>query len=252
MKAMSLRIRMPTESPCLTPSRSNPSAMRMARSATSAWLRRRSPEMMPRVREVSIIVSDLASGFFGRSFRDGPKDQTRNLEILRCAIAHHSSMLAHRPGMTVHYLPRFRKARRALVDIGAYGLQLVRAADQLLLFDRFGKQRRPRIDRKLAQHAFGGPDRIRALGRDLARDLERGPARIVADPGRKAITQRLLRRKDAARIGQLAQDVVANQRRQDRRTRHIGHQPPFDLHDRHPCVRMKETYVGTERELEAA
>src|SRR5207237_3515894 len=28
------------------------------------------------------------------------KDQTRNLEILRCAIAHHSSMLAHRPGMT--------------------------------------------------------------------------------------------------------------------------------------------------------
>ena len=34
------------------------------------------------------------------SFRDGPKGQTRNLEILRCAIAHHSSMLAHRPGMT--------------------------------------------------------------------------------------------------------------------------------------------------------
>src|SRR5579859_7193213 len=27
------------------------------------------------------------------SFRDGPKDQTRNLEILRCAIAHRSSML---------------------------------------------------------------------------------------------------------------------------------------------------------------
>src|SRR5215475_10023703 len=26
--------------------------------------------------------------------------QTRNLEILRCAIARHSSMLAHRPGMT--------------------------------------------------------------------------------------------------------------------------------------------------------
>src|SRR4051795_1770639 len=26
------------------------------------------------------------------SFRDGPQDQTRNLEILRCAIAHHSSL----------------------------------------------------------------------------------------------------------------------------------------------------------------
>ena len=31
------------------------------------------------------------------SFRDGPKDQTRNLEILRCAIAHHSSMLCIAP-----------------------------------------------------------------------------------------------------------------------------------------------------------
>jgi len=31
------------------------------------------------------------------SFRDGPKDQTRNLEILRCAIAHHSSMLRIAP-----------------------------------------------------------------------------------------------------------------------------------------------------------
>jgi len=31
------------------------------------------------------------------SFRDGPKDQTRNLEILRCATAHHSSMLRIAP-----------------------------------------------------------------------------------------------------------------------------------------------------------
>jgi hypothetical protein len=35
------------------------------------------------------------------------KDQTRNLEILGCAIAHHSSMLSHRPGMTrTHPLSR--------------------------------------------------------------------------------------------------------------------------------------------------
>jgi hypothetical protein len=35
------------------------------------------------------------------SFRDGPKDQTRNLEIPQCAIAHWGSMLSHRPGMTM-------------------------------------------------------------------------------------------------------------------------------------------------------
>src|SRR5271170_4916350 len=31
------------------------------------------------------------------SFRDGPKDQTRNLELLRCAIAHRSSHLRCAP-----------------------------------------------------------------------------------------------------------------------------------------------------------
>src|SRR5205085_5125159 len=36
------------------------------------------------------------------SFRDGAKHQTRNLEILRCVIAHHSSRFA-RPGMTKGY-----------------------------------------------------------------------------------------------------------------------------------------------------
>jgi hypothetical protein len=30
-------------------------------------------------------------------FRDGSTDQTRNLEVLRCAIAHHSSMLRIAP-----------------------------------------------------------------------------------------------------------------------------------------------------------
>ncbi len=33
------------------------------------------------------------------SFRGGPQDRTRNLEILRCAIAHRSSRFAS-PGMT--------------------------------------------------------------------------------------------------------------------------------------------------------
>src|SRR5882757_2889490 len=59
----------------------------------------------------SLVVGPVETGFFyasvlGRdtrgvnalpSFRDGPKDQTRNLEILRCAIAHHSSHFV-RPG----------------------------------------------------------------------------------------------------------------------------------------------------------
>ncbi|MBO4226089.1 hypothetical protein GRB70_27190 [Bradyrhizobium neotropicale] len=31
------------------------------------------------------------------SFRGGPQDRTRNLEILRCAIAHRSSMLRIAP-----------------------------------------------------------------------------------------------------------------------------------------------------------
>ncbi len=42
------------------------------------------------------------------SFRDGPKDQTRDREILRCAIAHRSSPFG-RPGMTE---PRYDAVRR--------------------------------------------------------------------------------------------------------------------------------------------
>src|ERR1700680_4243965 len=61
MKAMSLRIRMQTLSPCLTPSPSKPPAMRAARSATSAWPRRRSPLMMPGKRgDVSVIFFSLS------------------------------------------------------------------------------------------------------------------------------------------------------------------------------------------------
>src|ERR1700760_958739 len=48
MKAMSLRMRMQTLSPCLTPSRCSPPAIRAARPATSVWSRRRSPLMIPK------------------------------------------------------------------------------------------------------------------------------------------------------------------------------------------------------------
>src|SRR5690349_13361563 len=80
----------------------------------------------------------------------------------------------------------------------------------------------------------------------------RGRARIVDDAGGKAIAKRFLRREDAAGIGQLAQDVVANQTGQDRRARHVRHQAPFDLHDRHARIRCHQADVGAERELEAA
>src|SRR5213596_1219119 len=39
------------------------------------------------------VLLDRSRHCVGSSFRDGPKYQTRNLEILRCAIAHRSSLL---------------------------------------------------------------------------------------------------------------------------------------------------------------
>jgi hypothetical protein len=47
---------------------------------------------------LSQIVIARSASFPEASFRDGPKDQTRNLEIPRCAIAH--LRFASRPGMT--------------------------------------------------------------------------------------------------------------------------------------------------------
>ena len=40
--------------------------------------------------------------------QDGPKDQTRNLEIFRCEGAHHSLRLCCVPGMTKQFLTAFR------------------------------------------------------------------------------------------------------------------------------------------------
>src|SRR4051794_15610429 len=93
-----------------------------------------------------------------------------------------------------------RKPWRALFHIGAHGLGLVGAAEQLLLLDGFGEQRRARIDGQIVQHALGGADCIRALAGDFARNLESGGARIVADPGREAIAHGFLRREDAAGV----------------------------------------------------
>src|SRR5690242_6833168 len=96
---MSLRISTQL-SPCLTPSLCNPPAIQAARSATSAWSRRRSPEMMPRKGNGDIVAfySSIGAGLF---------DKVSRLDI--------------------------DKLRRALLDVGADCFRLVRAADQLLL-----------------------------------------------------------------------------------------------------------------------
>src|ERR1700689_1952134 len=158
---MSLRIRMQTLSPWPTPSRSNPPAIRAARSVTSACVRRRWPLIMPRKREwVGICFFDLNPA------------------------AGNSSRHSH-----------IRKARRALFDVGADGFGLVRTAQQPLLLDGFGEQCGAGIDRQLAQHALGGADRIGAFSRDFSRDFKSRRPRIVADPRREPVTQCLLRRE---------------------------------------------------------
>src|SRR6476619_1148473 len=80
-----------------------------------------------------------------------------------------------------------REPRRALFHIGAHGLGLVGAAEQFLLLDGFGQQRRAGIDGQIVQHALRGADRIRALAGDFAGYLESRSTRVVADPRREAI-----------------------------------------------------------------
>src|SRR5436309_14909915 len=58
------------------------------------------------------------------SFRDGPKDQTRNLEIPRCAIAHLRSGAAHHPGMTAPQLCRLGDGPQSLFGSSPCGLRV--------------------------------------------------------------------------------------------------------------------------------
>src|SRR3982074_3463 len=59
------------------------------------------PEPPPTTTKSNVSVTRISPGVFCSSFRDGPKDQTRNLEIPRCAIAQLRFDASHRPGMTV-------------------------------------------------------------------------------------------------------------------------------------------------------
>src|SRR5258708_17456092 len=204
MKAMSLRIRMQTLSPCLTPSFCRPPAMRSARSATSIWLRLRRPLMMPRKGGGSVMAfSQMKSRHpEERAVARVSKDEPRRLV--------HPSRLAE-DGSRLRMTSNVGETRRALVDIGADRLELIGFAHQFHLLDGLGKQRRTGVHRQIVEHALGGADRFRTLARDFPGDLEGRGARIVADPGREAVADRLLRRENPPGIGQLAQDIVAHQ-----------------------------------------
>src|ERR1700704_3257604 len=97
-------------------------------------------------------------------------------------------------------LSHVHKPRRTLFDIGAHRLELIGPAHQFHLLDGFGEQCGARIDGKIVQHALGGADRLRTLARDFTRDLEGGRARVIADPGRKTVTEGVLRGKNPSRI----------------------------------------------------
>src|SRR5882672_5989623 len=166
MKAMSLRIRMQTLSPCRTPSLCNPPAMRSERSATSAWVRLRGPLMTPRKSwDVSLIVFlVLCSLVLGETLRvvvmaghSRPKDgvacappmsrPSTFLLVLAKDVDHRD-----KPGDDGALALDIGKLRAALVDIGADRLGLVGAAEQLLLFDRLGEQRGAGIGGQPVQH----------------------------------------------------------------------------------------------------
>src|SRR5271163_2250287 len=199
MKAMSLRISMQTQSPWRTPSLERPPAIRAAREAISAWVRLRSPEMMPRKGwDVSLIVFLFCCGLPFAPHGEERVGVYHRAALCADPLARLRTMLritgrTMRPGYRPHpsrrdltvapqdegrKSSRIGKFRRALFDIGADGLELVGAAEQLLLLDRFGHQRRAGIDGQIVEHAFCGADRVGAFARDLAGGLEGGGERI--------------------------------------------------------------------------
>src|SRR5450756_2680581 len=142
MKAMSLRIRMQTLSPCPTPSRCKPPAMRPARSATSPWLRRHWPLMMPWKRGCFDIVSFRSRvGFKDSGCHSGAR-RRREPGISRFSDVqlHIVVRVFDAPRNDGDGLPHIRKTRRALFDVGAHGLELIGATHQFHLLDGFGEQ----------------------------------------------------------------------------------------------------------------
>src|SRR6185295_3453214 len=112
------------------------------RMVTLAWA---ADDAEERGRGRHYCVSDLSSGWItALSFRGDAQHRTRNLEMPDLVLTHH-------PGMT-EVLPRLRKPRRAFFYVRTHRLGLVGAAEQFLLLDGFGEQRRRWIDGQLVQH----------------------------------------------------------------------------------------------------
>src|SRR5215510_10296817 len=188
MKAMSLRISMQTLSPCATPRDLRPEAMRSARSATSSWLRLRLPLMTPWKREVSVICLFIIGAQWFVLVITGLVPVIHVLLLQPSSktwMAGTSSAKTRFALLPGHDGSSLRESWRALFDIGADGLGLVRAADQLLLLDRLRQERRAGIDGEIVQHALGGADGVRVLAGDIACHFQRGCTRVVHDPGGK-------------------------------------------------------------------
>ena len=186
MKAMSLRISMQTLSPGLTPSLCSPLAMRSARSATSAWLRRRSPLMMPRKRgeRLSLFFRSCRSDrhgeerVFARARTGDPRLAVHPSRRGMMAAPQDEAELTH-PQTAARASPCWRARLRS-----GWALPI-----SFMLLDGFGQQRRAGIDGQIVEHALGGADRVRALAGDLARDLEaprRADRRRSASQGRSS------------------------------------------------------------------
>src|SRR5260221_521973 len=171
--------------------------------------------MMPRKGWVDIVAfRSVVGSKFTSSFRDAPLGagydvQLHIIESILIIVVMDSGLSLREPRNDEHGSSSLPIPRRALFHVGADRLGLVRTAQQLLLLDRLGQQRRAGIDGEIIQHALGGADRVRAFAGDLAGDLKGCRARVVANPRGEPVTQGFLGRKNPPGPGQLAQNMVA-------------------------------------------
>jgi len=126
---------------------------------------------------ISWRALDKASSFRGVE-RSETNPESRDSPMRNCA----SEVRCFASPRNDDEFSNVREPRRTLLDIGADRLELIVAAEQLLLLEGLGQQRRTGIDGQLVQHSLGGTDGVRALAGDFDRHFQRRGARIVADP----------------------------------------------------------------------
>jgi hypothetical protein len=125
---------------------------------------------------------------------------------------------------------RIREPRRAVIQVSAHRLDLVRATDQRALFIGFGLERGKSARRnRLIEQPFGSADRIRAAPRDIAGDSPGLAERISGEARGEPVGERVLRGEDPPRIGQLSNNVFAGKRAHELRAGHIRHETPLAL-----------------------